>query len=50
MLMFKGALNNGAEAIQGVWMMLTAVGLLVALGLYVYYGARAEAILLGLRK
>ena len=32
MLMFKGALNNGAETIQGVWMMLTAVGLLVALG------------------
>ena len=50
MLMFKGALNNGAETIQGVWMMLTAVGLLVALGLYVYYGARAEAVLLGLRK
>ncbi len=50
MLMFKGALNNGAETLQGVWMMLTAVGLLVGLGLYVYFGARAEAILLGLRK
>ena len=50
MLMFKGALNNGAETIQGVWMMLTAVGLLLALGLYVYFGARAEAVLLGLRK
>ena len=50
MLMFKGALNNGVETLQGVWMMLTAVGLLVGLGLYVYFGARAEAILLGLRK
>ena len=50
MLMFKGALNNGEEALHGVWMMLTAVGLLVGLGLYVYCGARAEAILLGLRK
>ncbi|MEO7558497.1 MAG: PDC sensor domain-containing protein [Gammaproteobacteria bacterium] len=50
MLMFKGALNNGVETLLGVWMMLTAVGLLVGLGLYVYFGARAEAILLGLRK
>lgn len=50
MLMFKGALSNGVETLQGVWMMLTAVGLLVGLGLYVYFGARAEAVLLGLRK
>ncbi|MEQ1814570.1 MAG: hypothetical protein ABL860_09010 [Candidatus Nitrotoga sp.] len=50
MLMFKGALNNGAESLQGVWMMLTAVGLLVGLGIYVYCGVKAEAILLGLRK
>ncbi len=50
MLMFKGALSGGMEMQQGVWMMLTAVGLLVGLGLYVYFGARAEAILLGLRK
>ncbi|MCL4315593.1 MAG: PDC sensor domain-containing protein [Gammaproteobacteria bacterium] len=50
MLMFKGALSNGVETLQGVWMMLTAVGLLAGLGLYVYFGARAEAILLGLRK
>lgn len=50
MLMFKGALNNGAETLQGVWMMLTAVGLLIALGLYVYFGARAETILLGQRR
>ena len=50
MLMFKGALNNGAEAIQGVWMMLTSVGLLVGLGIYVYCGVKAEAILLKLRK
>ncbi|MEO5702283.1 MAG: PDC sensor domain-containing protein [Gammaproteobacteria bacterium] len=50
MLMFKGALNNGVETLQGVWMMLTAVGLLVGLGLYVYCGARAETLLLSLRK
>jgi hypothetical protein len=50
MLMFKGALSDGVETLQGVWMMLTAVGLLVGLGLYVYFGARAEAVLLGLRK
>jgi len=50
MLMFKGALHNGTESMQGVWMMLTAVGLLVGLGIYVYCGVKAEAILLGLRK
>ncbi len=50
MLMFKGALHNGIESMQGVWMMLTAVGLLVGLGIYVYCGVKAEAILLGLRK
>ena len=50
MLMFKGALHNGIESMQGVWMMLTAVGLLVGLGIYVYFGVKAEAILLGLRK
>ena len=50
MLMFKGALHNGTESMQGVWMMLTAVGLLVGLGIYVYFGVKAEAILLGLRK
>lgn len=50
MLMFKGALSDGAQTPQGVWMMLTAVGLLTSLGLYVYLGARAEAILLGMRK
>jgi len=36
--------------LQGVWMMMTAATLLVGLGLYVYLGARAEAILLSLRK
>lgn len=50
MLMFKGALGDGGETPKGVWMMLAAVGLLVGLGIYVYLGARAEAILLGLRK
>ncbi|MEO5574527.1 MAG: PDC sensor domain-containing protein [Gammaproteobacteria bacterium] len=50
MLMFKGALSDGVETPQGVWMMLTAVGLLLSLGLYVYLGARAEAILLRQRR
>ncbi len=40
MLMFKSALSGGVEMQQGVWMMLTAVGLLIGLGLYVYFGAR----------
>jgi len=36
--------------VQAVWMMLAAVGLLVGLGLYVFLGAKAEAVLLQLRK
>ena len=50
LLMFKAALGTGADMLQGVWMMMTAATLLVGLGLYVYLGARAEAILLSLRK
>lgn len=50
LLMFKGALGVGDYTMQGVWMMLAAVGLLVGLGLYVYLGARAETLLLSMRK
>ena len=47
LLMFKAALGVNGDIISAVAMMLTAVGLLVGLGIYVYLGARAEAILRG---
>jgi len=50
LLMFKAALGDGHNLLQAVWMMLAAVGLLVGLGLYVFLGAKAEAVLLRLRK
>lgn len=50
LLMFKSALGNSNDILHGVWMMLAAVGLLVGLGVYVYLGARAETLLLSLRK
>lgn len=46
LLMFKSTLGNGSHLIEAVWMMLAAVGLLAALGFYVYMGAQAERILL----
>ncbi len=46
LLMFKAVLGNGEHLRAAVYMMLTAVGLLVGLGIYVYLGARAEEILL----
>lgn len=45
LLMFKSALGVTHEMVAAVWMMFAAVGLLVGLGLYVYLGARAEALL-----
>ncbi|HIP68869.1 MAG TPA: general glycosylation pathway protein [Chromatiales bacterium] len=42
LLMFKSALGDGHNIIAAVWMMFSAVGLLVGLGIYVYLGARAE--------
>ncbi|PCJ84691.1 MAG: general glycosylation pathway protein [Thiotrichaceae bacterium] len=42
LLMFKSALGDGQNIIAAVWMMFSAVGLLVGLGIYVYLGARAE--------
>jgi len=45
LLMFKAALGQGEQLIPAVWMMLAAVGLLIGLGLYVYLGAKAEALL-----
>jgi len=44
LMMFKAALGNEAEMMMpAVWMMLAAVGLLVGLGVYVYFGALAES-------
>ena len=49
--MFQSALGIGENLlVQAVWMMLAAVGLLVGLGIYVYLGAKAEAILLGINR
>lgn len=50
LLLFKAALGEGEHLVEAVWMMLAAVGLLVGLGLYVYLGAKAEALLLGSRR
>ena len=45
LMMFKAALNDSLSVMPAVWMMLTAVGLLVGLGSYVYLGAKAEVLL-----
>jgi len=50
LLMFKSALGNTTTLIPAVWMMIAAVGLLIGLGVYVYLGARAEALLLSIRR
>ncbi len=49
LLMFKTVLGTGEHLLAAVYMMLTAVGLLLGLGVYVYLGARAEVILLQYR-
>jgi hypothetical protein len=46
LLMFKAALGDGTGLLPAVGMMLTVVGLLIALGVYVYLGSRAEVHLL----
>lgn len=50
LLMFKAALGNAETLVPAVWMMVAAVGLLVGLGIYVYLGARAEVLLLSIRR
>ena len=45
LLMFKSALGDGQDIQAAVWMMFSAVGLLIGLGIYVYLGARAETFL-----
>jgi len=44
LLMFKSALGDGEHLTDAVWMMMSAVGLLIGLGLYVYLGAKSEAV------
>lgn len=46
LLMFKAALGHGENMLAAVWMRLTAIGLLVGLGIYVFLGAQAEVALL----
>lgn len=46
LMMFRAALGSGEGMPAAVSMMLTAVGLLVGLGVYVFLGARAEVALL----
>lgn len=46
LLMFKAALGQGEGMLAAVWMMFTAIGLLIGLGIYVYLGAKAEVALL----
>lgn len=50
LLMFKSVLSDGHMLSGAVAMMLAAAALLVALGVYVFLGAKAENILLTLRK
>jgi hypothetical protein len=50
LLMFKSALGEATTLVPAVWMMIAAVGLLIGLGLYVYLGARAEALLISIRR
>ncbi|MEJ2630776.1 MAG: PDC sensor domain-containing protein [Acidihalobacter sp.] len=50
LLLFKAALGEGGEFVSAVWMLLAAVALLAGLGVYVYLGARAEAVLLGAQR
>jgi len=46
LLMFKAALGQGEGMLSAVWMMFTAIGLLIGLGIYVFLGAQAEVALL----
>lgn len=45
LLMFKSALGDDKNFQGAIWMMFSAIGLLVGLGLYVYLGSRAESYL-----
>ena len=44
--MSKAALGHEKDVLPAVWMMFSAIGLLIGLGVYVYLGAQAEVALL----
>ena len=50
LLMFKAAIGEHELLRDAVYMMLATVGLLIGLGIYVYLGAKAESILVQMRK
>lgn len=50
LLLFKAALGESNQFVPAVWMLLAAVALLAGLGVYVYLGARAEVLLIGIRR
>lgn len=50
LMMFKAALSEKADMLPAVMMMMTSVGLLVGLGIYVYLGAKAEIALVKHKK
>jgi hypothetical protein len=50
LMMFKAALGEDSSLMPAVWMTMASVGLLVGLGLYVFLGSKAEAILMQVRK
>ncbi len=50
LLMFKSAIGVGDYLASATWMMLSAVALMVGLGIYVYLGAKAERDLSALKR
>ncbi len=50
LLMFKSAIGEGDYLSSATWMMLSAVALMVGLGLYVYLGAKAEHMLMAVKR
>lgn len=50
LLMFKSAIGAGDYLSSATWMMLSAVALMVGLGLYVYLGAKAEYMLIAVKR
>ncbi|MDH5301267.1 MAG: PDC sensor domain-containing protein [Gammaproteobacteria bacterium] len=50
MVLFKSVLGDGEHLIHAAWLLACSVGLLVGLGIYVYLGARAEAVLLAAKR
>jgi len=46
LMIFKAALHGGEHILDAVWVMLASATLLLALGVYVYLGSKAEVLLL----